>query len=412
VLVVRGVNSTSCELFRVILPTDYLHFCWIVICANTPQALSLRVSRRGRSGMMRGMKTFIKLITRARVLLLLVCLGASPQSFALIVDGLYDQEIAVQGQGDAERIRAYREGLAAVVLKITGAERWLRNSAVERAVRDAQSYVQEVSYRTSSGPLEQRNFINVRFDRALVDRMLNDAGIPVWDQNRPAVILWLSVQGADGRRELLSADSDHPLLDIVKEFSRLRGVPLLFPLLDLEDRRNLPTDVAWSLDEQAIRQASARYGANAILSGRVLESPSGELVGLWQFLFRDNVETFDSFERDLKVYADGALERVTAQMATHFGLIKLPQSIRVKVRVEAVDSAKDYVDLLQYIQSLAVVESASASLLDGSGIELDVSLIGDPFLFAEFITLGRDLQAQESFAQVESGNVFYYRWVR
>jgi hypothetical protein len=364
--------------------------------------------------MMRGMKPFIKFIARYRYVLLLLWLGASPQAFALIVDGLYDQEIAVQGQGDAERIRAYREGLSAVVLKITGEERWLRNSAVERAIRDAQSYVQEVSYRTSSGPLEQRNFISVRFDRALVDRMLNDAGIPVWDRNRPAVMLWLSVQGADGRRELLSADSEHPLLAIVREFSRLRGVPLLFPLLDLQDRRNLPTDVAWSLDEQAIRQASARYGADAILSGRVLESPSGELVGLWQFLFRDRVETFDSFERDLKVYADGALERVTAQLATHFGLIKLAQTIQVTLRVEAVDSAKDYVDLLQYIQGLAVVESASASLLDGSGIELDVTLIGSPFLFAEFITLGRDLREQEIFASDAGAaeDVFYYRWVR
>lgn len=362
--------------------------------------------------MMRGMKSFAKLIARARFLLLLIGLGASPHAFAAIVDGLYDQEIAVQGQGDAERLRAYREGLAAVILKLTGEERWLRSSAVERGIRDAQSYVQEVSYRTSSGPLEQRNFINVRFDRALVDRMLNDAGIPVWDQNRPAVMLWLSVQGADGRRELLSADSEHPLLDIVREFSRLRGVPLLFPLLDLEDRRNLPTDVAWSLDEQAIRQASARYGADAILSGRVLQSPGGELVGLWQFLFRDNVETFDSFERDLKVYADTALERVTAQLATHFGLIKLPQPVRVTLRVEAVDSAKDYVDLLQYIQGLAVVESASASLLDGSGIELDVSLIGSPFLFTEFISLRRDLQLQESFAPDTDGNVFNYRWVR
>lgn len=336
----------------------------------------------------------------------------SPHAFALSVDGLYDQEIGVQGQGDAERIRAYREGLTAVILKISGEQRWLRNSAVERAIRDAQSYVQEVSYRTSSGALEQRNFINVRFDRSLVDRMLNDAGIPVWDQNRPAVMLWLVVQGADGRRELLSADSDHPLLDIVKEFSRLRGVPLLFPLLDLEDRRNLPTDVAWSLDEQAIRLASARYGADAILSGRVLQSPSGELVGLWQFLFRDSVETFDSFERDLKAYADGALERVTGQLATHFGLIKLGQAMRVTLRVDAVDSAKDYVDLLQYIQGLAVVESASVSLLDGSGIELDVSLFSSPFLFTEFITLGRDLQVQESFTPDEAGNVFNYRWVR
>jgi len=339
-------------------------------------------------------------------------MGASSVSYGLIVSGLYDQEIVVTGQGDAERIRAYREGLSAVILKITGEERWLGNSSVQRAIRDAQSYVQEVSYRTSSGSLEQRNFISVRFDRALVDDMLNVAGIPVWDQNRPAVMLWLSVQSADGRRELLGADSEHPIMALVREYSRLRGVPLLFPLMDLEDRRNLPIDVAWSLNEEALRRASARYGADAILGGRILESPSGDLVGLWQFLFRDSVESFDSFESEMKVYTDNALNRVTQTLSSHFGLMKLASPARVTLRVESVDSAKDYLDLLAYIQELAVVDSVSAALLDGSGIELDVSLIGNAFLFTEFIALGRDLVPLESFAQENNANTFYYRWVR
>lgn len=346
-----------------------------------------------------------------RLLPLLLCLG-SPSAFALIVTGLYDQEIVVQGQGDAERIRAYREGLTAVILKITGEERWLRNSAVERAIRDAQSYVQEVSYRTSSGALEQRNFISVRFDRALVDSMLNAAGIPVWDQNRPTVMLWLSVQSPDGRRELLSADSDHPLLDIVREYSRLHGLPLLFPLMDLEDRRQLPMDVAWSLDDEAIRAASERYGADAILSGRVLESTGGDLVGLWQFLFRDQVETFDSFEQNFKPYADAALDRITARLSSHYGLIRLATPLPVRLRVDGVDSARDYVDVLQYIHSLAVVDTVSTALLDGGSIELHINLTGNAFLFTEFLALGRDMQPVEPFEAGAEQPVFHYRWVR
>lgn len=361
--------------------------------------------------MMRRMKPMPYSLKLLRLLLLLLCLG-SPSAFALIVTGLYDQEIVVQGQGDAERIRAYREGLTAVILKITGEERWLRNSAVERAIRDAQSYVQEVSYRTSSSTAEQRNFISVRFDRALVDSMLNAAGIPVWDQNRPTVMLWLSVQSPDGHRELLSADSDHPLLEIVREYSRLHGLPLLFPLLDLEDRRRLPIDVAWSLDDKAIRAASERYGADAILSGRVLESTGGELVGLWQFLFQDQVETFDSFEQNFKPYADAALDRITARLSSHYGLIRLATPLPVRLRVEGVDSARDYVDVLQYLQALAVVDSVSTSLLDGDSIELDVKLTGNAFLFTQFLALGRDMQPVDAFIAEAEQPLFHYRWVR
>jgi len=124
------------------------------------------------------------------------------------------------------------------------------------------------------------------------------------------------------------------------------------------------------------------------------------------------VESFDSFESEMKVYADNALNRVTQTLSTHFGLMKLASPARVTLRVESVDSAKDYLDLLAYIQELAVVDSVSAALLDGSGIELDVSLIGNAFLFTEFIALGRDLVPLESFAQEENANTFYYRWVR
>lgn len=400
-LVMKSLNSISYQLFRVLLRAFSPKNCPCVALTLSP-----------KSGMMRGMNLFVTITSYLRALCFLLCLGASPLSYGLVVSGLYDQEIAVIGQGDAERIRAYREGLTAVILKVSGEERWLSNATVQRAIRDAQSYVQEVSYRTSSGTVEQSSFINVRFDRALVEDMLNSAGIPVWDQNRPAVMLWLSVQSADGRRELLGADSDHPIMDIVREYSQLRGIPLLFPLMDLEDRRNLPIDVAWSLNEEALRLASARYGADAILGGRVLESSNGDLVGLWQFLFRDSVESFDSFESEMKAYAENALNRVTQTLSTHFGLLKLVNPARVTLRVESIDSAKDYVDLLAYIQGLAVVDTVSAAQLDGSGIELDVSLIGNAFLFTEFIALGRDMEPLQSFAPQESVNTFYYRWVR
>ena len=358
-----------------------------------------------------------KLLSLPSLLLFVTLLSgvfSSAPVHALLVQGLYEQEIAVQDQGDAERIRAYREGLTAVILKITGEERHLGNAAVERAVRDAQSYVQEVSYRTDSTGPEPRTLISVSFDSALVNQMLMSSGVPVWDRDRPAVLLWLSVQNATGQRELLSADSEHPMLEIVREFSRVRGLPVLIPVMDLEDRRNLPADMAWSLDEAAIRNASARYGADAILSGRLLESPNGDLVGLWQFLFRGSAETFDAFERDLSVYTLGTLNQVTAQLARHFAFnsLEAPANSRVTVRVEGMDSATDYVNLMAYMDNLAVVDTVAAALLDGSGIELDVRLSSSAFLFTEFIALGRDLQPLEVPGQSTEQSVLHFRWVR
>ena len=357
------------------------------------------------------------LMTTALIYLLLslMALLASP-SQALVITGLYDHEIPVQGQGEAERLRAYSEALSAVIVKVTGSQVALQSAAVIRATRDAQSYVREVSYRTVSTPTPTSNLISIRFDPQLIDQLLADAGATVWDKNRPSILLWLSVQGQDGRRELLAADSEHPIIDLLQEYSRERGVPILIPLMDFEDRRNLPVDVAWTLDEQAIRNASQRYGADSVLSGRVLNSPTGDFVGLWQFLFRDNAEVFDSFEQDLTLYTFSALDRVSRILVSHFAIDRSAQAQHssVKMRIDSIASAKDHVALLEYIRDFAVVEKADVSMLDGGSIELDIDLLGSAYLFAEFLSLGRDLRVVDdaSLPSDAARTVLHYRWVR
>src|SRR5690606_7698392 len=102
--------------------------------------------------------------------------------------------------------------------------------------------------------------------------------------NRPSILLWLTVQNADGSREMIGSDSEHPVVDIIRDFAEQRGVPILIPMMDLEDRRGLPLDAAWSLQVPALRQLSARHGAHSMLGGTVLLSPAGQLVRMWQFL--------------------------------------------------------------------------------------------------------------------------------
>src|SRR5690606_19960457 len=225
--------------------------------------------------------------------------------------------------------------------------------------------------------------------------------------------------------EVVGSDSEHPVLEVIRDFAQERGVPILIPMMDLEDRRNLPLDVAWSLDEAAIRRVSARYSADSILSGRVLASPIGELVGMWQFLFRDIVEVFDSLERDLDTFMQVALDRSAEQLAEHFAQAGTvgPSNQRITLRVDGVDEVDDYVDLLAYLQEFGVVESLSAALLDGSSVELDLSLSGTTFLFTEFLSLGRHLLPNDvvspssdpliNAASLEAPRpVLHYRWVR
>ncbi len=363
---------------------------------------------------------------------------------ALQVTGLYSQRIAVANESDGERNRAFRDALAAVILKVTGERRWLDHSAVQQALNNAQSYVEAIAYSSEVLPLppieevsapedveaaqefssdesevalpvpttyEQR-YIEVDFAAQLINELLTAANIPVWDSNRPSVLVWMALQDEDGNRSLLTSDINQDIIDAIQAFGERRGLPVIFPVLDFDDRRNLSEDLVWALDEEAIRRASERYDADSVLTGRLHFTASGELVGLWQFLFGERSEVFDGFDTELADYLNAPLDRITIQLASYFAIVPEAVSTQtVRLRVEGVSDLQDYSALIAYVGNLGLVNSVLPAALDGEQLELELGLGGDAVQLFELIALDRDLLPIQS-SQTQSEPVLHYRWTR
>lgn len=383
--------------------------------------------------------------------LLLIMLPAGP-ALGLPVSGLYSQRVAVANESDAERSRAIREALRAVVLKVTGDPRWVEHPRTVRAVENAQSYVEAISYSSEMVPVpaqpavmdseptspdsgqpagdnpaaqnapvatpqatpqtREQRYINVDFARTLIDEMLAEADIPVWDSNRPSVLVWMVLQDASGERHMLTSDSNPEIVNLIQDFARVRGVPIIFPVLDFEDRRNLNEDQVWALDETSIRNASVRYGADSILAGRLYFTPSNELVGLWQFLFQDQAEVFDGFAMELQDYLYAPLDRITSQLAGYFAIT--PEDAprhTVRVRVDGIDDLQAYSALLSYLGNLGVVEGVTTTALQAERIELTLNLLGNSQQLDELIALDRDLLPIDS-SRDQRDQYLHYRWTR
>lgn len=358
-----------------------------------------------------------------------------PAATALTVSGLYSHEIAVANQSDQERSRAFREAMVAVIIKLTGEQQWVDNPRIQQALDTAQNFVQAIEYRTErrlldgdeaeltgtpdpSQPLRpeptyvDQELLNVSFSRDLVDQLLADAAIPVWDSNRPSLLVWMSLQNDAGERRLLSADSNPAIIDLMQSFARTRGIPIIFPLLDFADRRALSPNVLWSLDEQAIIAASRRYAPDSILSGRLHFTASGELVGLWQFIFQDRIQMFDALDTDLGSYIQDSLDQVTTQLARHFAVIPTPGGEGIaRLRVEGIDSLAAYAELVKHLQELVLVESVTVTSVNGQALELDLSLQGSPGQLVEMLSLDRNLSLLEP-GGAENPQGLRYRWTR
>ena len=391
----------------------------------------------------------------------LALLSASASIQALTVTGLYSEQVAVANESDAERSRAFKEALQAVILRVTGEPRWLDHPMITAAVENAQSYVEAIGYfsefiavpaeaaalaaqttgatgtietqdaevePTAAGPAPDDNqpevfvplspttreqrYIDVDFSSALIDELLTSASIPIWDSNRPSVLVWMALQDEAGNRSLMTADINNDIIELIKEFADRRGLPLLFPVLDFEDRRSLNEDLVWTLNEEAIRNASNRYGADSILTGRLHFTASGELVGLWQFLFQGEAVVFDGFSTDLREYLYGPLARVTSQLASYFAIVPDSETKEmVQLRIDGVKSLQEYSSLLSYVSGLGLVESVSPAQLDGERLELRLGLVGDAQQLFELIALDRDLLPIEGDTS-DGSDVLHYRWTR
>jgi uncharacterized protein len=340
--------------------------------------------------------------------LLLLCTSLTVQ--ALPVQGLYESEIAVSSQGEAERNRAYRQALEQVIVKVTGERRWLDNARIAQALSAAGSYVAEVSYRAEN----LQGWIHVRFDQRQLDALLNQEDIPVWDNNRASVLVLVTIQTPDGRRQMLSSSSEHEYLDQARQFAATRAVPVMFPLLDLTDRRLVNNQQAWDLNNEALQALADRYAADSILAARVLGTADGQQVGLWKFLFRDSETVFDHIAVTGDAYMEAPLDRVTSRLAQHFGLVlsEFDRREQVTVRVDGVGTLSDHRQLVNYLESLSVVRSARVAALHGDSVELRLDLAGNRQILAEFISLGRDLQTVAAERNATQTADLHYRWTR
>ena len=353
------------------------------------------------------------------ILLLVFLLPAE----AAEVDGLYRAHVEVSSrENEQERQRAFSTAMRRVLVKISGRNQVLDNAAIRRAVIDPQSYVASWAYRSvrrsqvdeegGQGRDREAVELEVVFYEPALRELLTANSIPVWPSNRPVTLVWLAVQDELGERQVLGSANNHEVVTQLRAEAEARGLPLLFPLLDLQDMRALNMGQLWNLDQEAVRRASARYQVESILVIRIFRALSGENLGSTAYLFRDRALGQDIYEDTLESFLEIPVDMAARELSDYYGVLLSGTSNRVKVKmtVDGVDSVRDYGGLMKYLGGLTDVNSFNLIRVEQDTVELELSTGGQIRQLAEFISLDQQLVPQAELTRDGEAVYMHYRW--
>jgi hypothetical protein len=320
---------------------------------------------------------------------LLALLGAG-NSQALLVANLHSATVPVADQSSKALSTAARQGLAEVLVKVSGSRQLLKNPEIVAALGQSRSHVQQYYYvrgETSAAEL----LVRVDFDGAFVTDLVRKAGAPIWTANRPVVLAWVVLDGEQGK-QFVSWDSTPVQAQLLVDAFARRGVPVQFPVFDLNDMTAVSAENVWRLDRTAIEAASARYNVQDVIAGRLAGPSGGKSAGNWSYFYQGGRVNRSATVPDLQAFLRTGAGIVAGEMSARYALLPTTGGEgEIHMLVTGVSSYVDYAAIVRWLEDLELVEHVNIRRVRGEQIELQLQAQVDASQLAGLIELNDHL---------------------
>lgn len=319
----------------------------------------------------------------AAVLAVALFLGAGG-AVAAQLRGLYEATAPLDPTKNRARDMAFVAAMEQVLVRVTGRPDVAADPGVSELLAQPGAYVLQFR-ETVDGELW------VAFDGAAVNEVLSAARLPIWGGERPSVLMLVAMDLGGGERFVLAAedDLDDPrritLRDEIEDQATRRGLPVILPLMDVQDRSVVTFTDLWGGFDQVLLEAAARYEVGTVLLGRYRYDEPDRMR--WTLLEGDQAERWVGRLDD---GIDGAADRLAARyaVATDAAL-----EGEVGLAVTGVGSYGDFERVLRFLEEVTAVEHVSVRSLKDDEVIFGLTLRGSLENVDQAIRLGGLLRA-------------------
>jgi len=317
--------------------------------------------------------------------LLLIILTFNLLIAEAVADGeLYSGEVTVASQAEIERKEAVPEALIQVLQKLSGKREMPISPSLDEALRNADSMLLSFRYKNveragPDGNTQEELRLVANFMQPEIDRVVQQLGLPRWQQDRPPVQIWVVLD--DGRGRQLKPLEYEYAWDAMEDMAALRGLPVIWPELDEEEAQLIDMSLVWGGFTDYLIERGAPDDGLAIVAAR-REGP--QWILRWNLAASGQNWTWQNADHELMFALAGGIHQMADQIATANAIAASEQGEwAVNINIGGLGSAEDYAVCLGYLQGLSLVTSVDILAAEPGLVSFHMQLNAAPEYLAE-----------------------------
>ncbi|MGR9114931.1 MAG: DUF2066 domain-containing protein [Gammaproteobacteria bacterium] len=315
--------------------------------------------------------------------------------FAAEVKNLFQIEVMAKSQTQADRNEAIKEAMTIVLQRVMAGDKVLDDPTVQMALAQAPYYVKQYQYALVENAYDtdgSARQMRVLFDEASLLDLLKTGKLGIWSEIRPETLVWLVIED-QGQRRFFKPETMPGFDNAINQAAKRKGLPLIFPLLDLEEREHISVNDVLSAYPEQLLDVSSRYDVVSVLAGRVVNK-QGCWQGEWALYFDQGVEQWIhpclTLKEALLGGMDGAYNTLSRYYSVKPDVLEVGTAL---LNVAGITSMTDISRVSEYLESLPMVKSVKwVSVKEGFN-RYQISYEGDRRVFKNWIDAGQVLEA-------------------
>ena len=315
---------------------------------------------------------------------------------AVEVEQLYSASVMAENNQSNRTLQ--KVAFAEVLVKVSGNATITADPVIKKALINARQYLVKQAEERVDG----ERYLQASFNDQKINRLIRSSEFGVWSPNRPQLIVWLVVDEDFSRSVRGESDSDYAeFIDAIKAQANKRAIPVLFPVMDLDDQLQVSSRDLWGKFTDPVELASTRYAADNYIIAKIIKQNDDYKLD-WSMYGRSNSK--QAYEVWLNGQGQGALTvigtELTDNLANHlaerYSVKASGNNEVVFLNVDAVSGITDYAKLIEMFSELSAVAQADLEAVSGSSIQLKLVLLGTQQDLLMELSLDQRIQSSEN----------------